>query len=537
MTMYNILIVDDEPLIKANLKVYLNNLDGDYNIVGDASNGKEAIAIVEKEDVHILLSDVMMPIMNGVELSAYIHDNHPDIALVMLSNYDDFSYVKTTLKNGARDYILKHTLSEDVLEMCINGIIIDLEAPKNPPRTKNLVTMQRQFILRLIEGPHLRRQDLIEELTMLEIPIKFSNLITCAIDIDNYTMFKEEESLTRINAIQTSILSLVNQLPSDHANIYITHIQEGRFILLLSFEKTHSAAKINRHVLDFLQNLKNNLNRFLNLSITISYSYICRDITDIPEAYKAVNAGINQRFVSGKNKIYNYVTKISGENEMIWVNSNSKYQLVSELNYGDEDKLHHILADIFKDLREKQVAYQQCRLLFYDLINVINQSCNDNNINADELYGSYNLTSMNLSIFDTLEEIEDFITHLYTNLYKQITRGTSNEYSDLVKRTVTYITNNYSDPFTLAEAADYLGVSKSYLSNTFKSEVGIGFNKYLTNFRIEHAKIKMIHLKNSNNNIDLEELARDCGFNSYSYFSTTFKKIEGESPLHFSNKL
>lgn len=346
-----------------------------------------------------------------------------------------------------------------------------------------------------------------------------------AIDIDDYIQFSQTVTLARIKAVQASIISLVNQTMDEQIQNYIAHIEGGRYVMLLSFNSIHSAAKVNRKLMVLLQAIKSNLNRFLNLSVTIGYSYLCRDISHVSDAYQVACQSIQKRFSSGKNKIYDHTAIDSVDREVLWIPNDLKQQLSAELNYGDSTSLIQILKDLFNDLRKKKVEYNQCQLLLCDLLNLLSQSSITNNILPSDLY---DLSTLNLRIFDTLDDVEDFITKLYVDLYQRISTGTCDDYSEITKKAITFIMNQYGTSISLAETADHLSITKSYLSNLFKTEVGIGFSKYLTNIRIENAKKMMAECKEKN--CDLESIAESCGFNSYTYFSTTFKKIEGVSP-------
>ena len=109
-----VLIVDDEYIMRQGIKHLVNWDKEGFLIVGEATNGKEALIMVEELKPHIVVMDVVMPVMDGVELTKEVHEKYPDIKIIVLSGFDDFCYVKETLKNGAMDYILKPTLTGEV---------------------------------------------------------------------------------------------------------------------------------------------------------------------------------------------------------------------------------------------------------------------------------------------------------------------------------------------------------------------------------------------------------------------------------------
>ena len=124
--MLKVMIVDDEYIMRQGLKYMINWEQEGYEIIAEAANGKDALEILEKERPDIMISDIVMPVLNGVDFTDAVHKMYPEIQIIILSGYDKFGYVKHTLMNGVVDYILKPTLSPveliKVLEKAAQGI-------------------------------------------------------------------------------------------------------------------------------------------------------------------------------------------------------------------------------------------------------------------------------------------------------------------------------------------------------------------------------------------------------------------------------
>ena len=105
-----VLILDDEFIMRQGMKHMMDWEKEGFQIVGEGASGEEGLALVEELHPHIVLADIVMPVMDGIEFSAILGKKHPEIQLIILSSYDKFEYVKTTLLNGASDYILKPML-------------------------------------------------------------------------------------------------------------------------------------------------------------------------------------------------------------------------------------------------------------------------------------------------------------------------------------------------------------------------------------------------------------------------------------------
>lgn len=125
--MYKVLIVDDEPRVVEFLCHLVDWHSLGFEIFATAYSGKQAVSIIDNNEISVVFFDVMMAGMTGVELSKYIHDNHSEMRMVALSSYDDFDYVREILVNGASDYILKHRITEDGLSSLLSDLYMKLE--------------------------------------------------------------------------------------------------------------------------------------------------------------------------------------------------------------------------------------------------------------------------------------------------------------------------------------------------------------------------------------------------------------------------
>ena len=155
--MLKVLIVDDELLVRTNLRYMLDWEANGFSICGEASNGAEAIKLAQKMSPDIILSDIRMPVMDGLELSHQLKKLYPESILIVLSNYDDFEYVKGTLKNGAIDYILKHNLSISTLSEALHRAKEFASKRRENTASKpysinNLLALRENFLIHLLSG-------------------------------------------------------------------------------------------------------------------------------------------------------------------------------------------------------------------------------------------------------------------------------------------------------------------------------------------------------------------------------------------------
>ena len=154
--MRKIMIIDDDFLVRSNIKVLLNapgkNLTEHFLVVAEASDGQEAIPLIEATKPDIVISDIRMPHMDGLELQEYLNEKYPQIKMIMLSGYDDFDYVRRALKNGAVDYMLKHKLNRDSLMDAMSLALNQTESKTESEYHGNIFALKRDFTMKLITG-------------------------------------------------------------------------------------------------------------------------------------------------------------------------------------------------------------------------------------------------------------------------------------------------------------------------------------------------------------------------------------------------
>jgi two-component system response regulator YesN len=194
--MIKIMIADDDFLVRSNVKLMLKELTGSdkrnhFEVVAEAGDGAEAVRLLGSVVPDIIISDIQMPKTNGIELQRYANQNLPSIKFIMLSNYDDYDYVREALKNGAVDYILKHKLSVDLLDTTINRAIEMIKDNTNQKLSKeltkgfSLVALKRDFILSLIAGFYLQLDEIKSRISVLGLPIAVTNLLTVIMTVQH----------------------------------------------------------------------------------------------------------------------------------------------------------------------------------------------------------------------------------------------------------------------------------------------------------------------------------------------------------------
>ncbi|MFU0799746.1 MAG: response regulator [Xylanivirga thermophila] len=504
-TTCRILIVEDELISRQALR-YIIGLEKDiFEIVGECSNGKEALDMIEMLRPHVVISDIVMPVMDGVELTKIINLKYPDIFVIVISGHNEFDYVKPTLQYGIVDYILKPQLEPEVLLCKLKNIAQKLNI-KITPKGSNDEISYEEIIYHLISG------------RVLNIPPKemcsyFSNsqfcLCGCSISrIMDTDIIKENIILDTITNIAEDILSDV-----DYHWIVFNH--RTRFLIMLNFEKGE------------YQNIKNkisNMVRKIAEDIPTIFLAVSDEYSDVLKTYdraKMIERLIDMRFyIKDQNIIFE---KDINYNKPLPILDNKKYIDSIRLFHLDEG-FNYLLN--FMNLVKESKAMKSIELkkilentIYNTIISLEDMGISDDELNIKKMEFFSQIENA-LDMDELLAAMDDIFAFLRVKVakYRKID-------AELFYKIEAYIRNNYKDQISLDVIADKFHISYSYLSSYFSNYAHMGINEYLNDVRIQKAKELLI-----TTNIPIGDISEMVGYSDQSYFGKVFKKLVGMNP-------
>lgn len=494
-----VLIVEDEFIMRQGIKHMINWEKEGFSIVGDSSNGKEALELIEETKPNIIISDIVMPILNGVDFSKIVHEKYPEIQIVILSSYDKFDYVKSTLLNGAVDYILKPTLTP-------KSLLATLKKAVNRIPGMELIQGEVEDYHGLIEK-HLLGYGVSLDINkfssifpnscfrllgidLKRLPKVGNNLAQEIMDkMDDF--FEKNKDLINFKIIINDriLLYIINyKLSHNHdlVNIFEQFVDKDIFnenkVFFVITEKFDSILNL-KNIYDekFLPFLGQ---KFYYKNLKVLHTYNCK---------------IEKCEKFAFDKFYNYV--------------NSK-----ELNRAIKMTENYIVKAISVKLDE-----QKLKSLVKNLIYTILVSMEEGYEDSDELRSIY---------FDKIEQASDesvlveYIQNIFSDLRVIISERFSKE--DNIKNILEYINNNFSSNLDLGAISKKFNFNYYYLSSYFSSHCKEGFSEYLNKIRVEKACELLRDEK-----CYVSEISSMVGYSDHSYFCRVFKKITGYTPSSY----
>ena len=475
MSKIKLILVDDELTSRNTIKNFLMNNE-EYEMVADFSDGKSALDWLRKNDADILLCDMQMPEMNGVELMRLVHLINEFMPVIAISGFDNFDFVRGSLINGAANYLLKHELTKNGLLNVLNQVKEKYRiVPKENAscrRTGYCIYDKKKFT-----GTEI--QKLSDE---GKIAFECTNIVPLAISPD-YRLSENIMPSEYKQGIVSAVTDILSQILGQEIPYLVYITQEYHLVILLSFYNIRS----NLYMLNTLKNLTSRLQRQIIRML---------DIT---------------------------CTMVSGEIHMELSEEELPQELWKQLEYELENHVSgeiETVKGIFDMMEERRYSRDKVRENCKRMLRMILGENAQNEKKLENLIEEYEI----------FEEFRGEILELChkRNLNKNVERK---EYSSMVSHAIEYIEENCSKEISLETCAQEIDSSYTYLSRAFKQETGMRFVEYLNKCRLKKAKSLLIR-----NSLSMKEIVEKAGFRNYNYFFKVFKENEGITPSEFTAK-
>ncbi|MBT2755841.1 response regulator [Mesobacillus foraminis] len=504
--MFNVMVVDDEPVIRFGLKASVDWHKEGLHYLGDFPNGAEALKAAEGKTVDLLITDIKMPVMDGLTLMKEMIQRFPRLKVILVSSYTDFEYVREGLKLGAVDYCLKPTLEPEefvkLIRKCVDMIKKDTQ-------------VQEQLKL-------ANKSTILGERKALEQAVKKVILEGSAIN-DFQQSGKVEENFLVITMGLNNIDKLDEQygflyktmILEDVQNYFYKNIDEG-ICFPINENQILFMLKTASDFQGFIGKLKQEIESETNTSFTAGYEII-KDLSNIKEGFEKSREASERRFFNSSATIFHYKSFL----ERKW----PKALLQQVLSNYDKQSLEEFLSKRFEEWESeatsprviRKEACEIVRQLFMNAlpVDVLMEKC-------EQLKKVETIEELRKILFQQIDDLSEFITQ------KQYPVQSDNA---IMKKALNYIHEHYTEELTLQLVSGHVHISRNYFSILFKRTVGKNFIDYVIDLRIHKAKelLKTTSLK-------IYEVAEQSGFNDVKYFSKLFKRMMGSSPVDFRSK-
>ena len=485
-----ILVVDDEVPIREWIVFSLNKLPGECEVVGAASNGQEALAIFTCKRPDLVITDIIMPVMDGIELLREIRLIDESVRVVFLTSHSNFDYVRGALTLGAHSYILKTEIMQETLQQLVRDT-----AEAKQPDSLALHIRRKTFINNLLAGDPICAKNIEGDLIELSAPVSNSSFIVAAVK-------QNKDSFTSPRH---------HPIKAEHfENIHVFAHNEQTLLIVANIEVVPSTLMQLNLMHLFSQKLVDYFD-----CIAVSISSVYSKLDKLKAAVWECLRGLNMTFYK-KDPNLRIICALLPKND-----DTKLSEFVQTLRQDGDNRLE----------LDKFFAFLASNPCLNPALIKKHTSRIASGILAQKLRDTTVLLEHSRAMDDEIQTASSF-DELRETVFAHITASSDDmrKYTFNVRRALAYIDEFYSTDINLSGAAEYIGISNEHLSRIFKQELGVPFIKYLNTFRLERA-MKLLRTTSFN----ISEVAERTGYKNLSYFSKLFRKHFGISPLEAKN--
>lgn len=521
--MYQVLIVDDEPIVKIALQSMLNWEELDFHICATASNGKEALEAAKRFHPDLIICDLKMPVLDGIGLIRTAREQGLDCEFLVISNYEDFTSVRTALVLGAFDYILKVSISPEGLTEQLNKIRSKLGSKKSGSAasfssTSNPVSRQqkhgawRDFFIH----PSYTAEKLFQ--TTGISPDASNSADTLSICQISFDWCIQKSELPSPDLIRSTLKNALEQIQRR----VIIFLDDTNILLVIPDREL----SLHQSTLSGLcTRISQLFGYYMSLTPSILYQSGLGSLEQSRKAYGDFQPLLKLNFYGPLGIINAGAAKHTVSSVIPYKELSSKIQ-----EYTGEDRIHFAFQEITNFLNQcrndrvsPEHAVQYCIRLLDNLEYHIPGGTSPIHEQLADLADSMRKAQ---HLEDLLRDIAAALPLIFSPKTQEDDKNSG--FSSEVSQAISFIEKHYDSKISLTSIAEHVGLSSSYLCRVFKEETGLNINTYINNLRMSKA-IVLLGDKNSY----IKEVAISVGFDDQLYFSRLFKKYYGVTPSQY----
>jgi two-component system response regulator YesN len=528
--LYRILIIDDEPVVREGIAENIDWQTYGFELAGTCRDGREAMQAIEDAPPDVILTDICMPFVDGLELASFVADRYPATKTILLTGFDEFEYAQEAVKLRVHSFLLKPiTPTELTNELQSVRRTLDVERNRDQQLERmrgqlreSLPVLRERLLNRILHG-EIDPADIDRRLATLdlELPGPAYAVIVC----DPDTMEAEEE-LAEI-AVQTIAEEVVEE--SDAAFAFAT--PRARTVVVVSAPSPAVAASFAVTCADAISE---RVATELGITVSVGIGEPVGALAAIGESYNQARTALDHRIVLGPNQIIG-IEQVRGSSTASASppTGELRSRYVVALKTGSESEARSALDALLDSCGEREVPPEVFQAEMHRLLADVMTALESIGVDYRQVPGVQANPFERLGHIKTIAEVRTWFADLTTAVHEHLSQGRDRHSHVKAVEAEEYIRSNYADgDLSLASLCRELAISKSYFSPLFKEHTGMTFVEFLTAIRMDRARELL-----ANEDLKTYEVAQSVGFSDPHYFSLTFKKQTGLSPTEFRNSV
>jgi Response regulator containing CheY-like receiver domain and AraC-type DNA-binding domain len=526
--MNKVLIVDDELLMRIGLKSMIDWEEQGFRIVGEAANGKEALELAEIHKPDLIITDIKMPVMDGLDLIRSNSRKHEGCQYVILSCLDEFQYAQEAVRLGAADYLIKSDIRPQQLKDALGNIRRRIakdsaheEAAVLKEQVREGIGYLKETLFKELISGFREEEEIVERIEALKIALVQGPMILAKLRVDRFEQIRRKYVEQDEKLLRYSVVNIMEEIVSRRRGREIIVENSAEYLLVLNADAEvmheEDVDSYNRLFAKIQASFKD----FLNITVAIGVSRVSPGFGGLKKAYREADAAVKSLYFEGRSRIayYDRIPKKIREVEIYSISQEDEKKFRLEVECSGDGAVPFI-DSVRQGLRQGDYSEQAARKAYISILSLIS-SCYPS---LPVMEGEGRTVYEQLLQEETLDEMHELVLR-FLEACARLNQSRSERPQSYAEQARSIMLSQYAEDISLQSVADQINVNSSYLSRIFKQETGENFVNFLTRIRMERAQSLL-----KDKNIRIYEVANRVGYPNTTYFSKLFKKTTGQSP-------
>lgn len=534
--MYKALLVDDEALTREAISENIPWEELGFELIASCENGREAMERMKEIQPDLLLTDICMPYVDGIELAHYVHENHPDTKTVIISGYDEFEYAKQAVRYQVMEYILKPITPAELTEVLLRAKeSLDEKCAKTRTLKKlqgayisNRPFLRGRFLNSLLRGNE-RSSGLEEKMEELEISLSGCFFNTAIVEGDDLSPFLNQYEDVRDELALFAICNITQELIEQRNLGVVFQDMEEKTIIIFCGD---TEEQLQCQMEEALKEIQKTILEFLLIETTIGMGQVVSDIRHLYQSYGRAWKVMDQKFLMGGGRILKQELLEESESHISIDVPKWAGQAIQEVKGGSEEAIREYILEFAQEIRNSCVNRNRSIIYVQNFLLTVISSANLIKEKESVIVEEEKRFLNRIYDYEHLTDMAADVTAICIHISKLLGEQRESYGKKQALMALDYIKDNYmNSEVNLNSVCSHLAISTSYFSTLFKSCTGETFIEALTKKRMEEAK-KLLE----NTSMKTYEVAREVGFSDPHYFSISFKKATGKTPTEYAKE-
>ena len=544
--MYKLILAEDEEDVREGIIAQIDWEKYGFEVVDQAENGREAAESIDRLLPDVVVTDIQMPFMNGLQLAEWIRSRHPNTKIIILTGYDEFEYAQKAIKLQIDEYILKPFSSQELIDVLLkvrSTIEAEIAEKENvfvlsEHYRKSLPVLREQFLSSLVSR-RLRAAEIAEKSAEYGINLSGELFQSSVISID-YIRSDRASGAPEARPVSLrdtgdrnlqlfAVLNIADEICQKHSfgKVFI-HRDD---VVLLSVSQEPDESEITSRTFAILEEIRQNVQRYLKLTVTAGAGTVCRLPSMLFNSFGDALQALDYRLILGNNRVIWIEDVESRSSQMLAYDELTQQSLIRTIKLGTVQELREVVDELFGGLDAGQVSTQDYQIFLLEIITSIMRVAKESGSETNDFIGSGISSLTEINKFNNMGEAKQWVIAVCSRLMDSIALERQSSYKQLIDQAKEYIRSHYEESdISIGKVCQHLHISTGYFSSIFKKEMKMTFVSYLLQIRLEAAKemLRSTELK-------AFEIAEKIGFADPNYFSFCFRKKYGQSPKEYKN--